>query len=209
MNCLICLLSGGGININLDISIKLQQPPAPVYRVKQPELNYFLLQPPPANYREVKLLESHMKCVLGPAVAWEQPDICNAQKQSYPIFTLMFTDVLNIQRRSILAPSPCQTLFHRKQALRTRSCVLRIFSYSQVAVRKQLGSCQVAVRQLLGSCQVAVRQLLGSCLVAVWQLLGSCWVAVGQLLGSCYRVSKKPGSRTRIQLEKLDAAKAA
>ena len=28
-----------------------------------------------------------------------------------------------------------------KQALRTRSCVLRIFSYSLVAVRKPLGSC--------------------------------------------------------------------
>ena len=54
-----------------------------------------------------------------------------------------------------------------QQALRTRSCVLRIFSYSQVAVRKPLGSCQVAVRQLLGSCQVAVWQLSGSCQVAL------------------------------------------
>ena len=32
-----------------------------------------------------------------------------------------------------------------EQALRTRSCVLRIFSYSYVAVRKPLGSCWVAV----------------------------------------------------------------
>ena len=35
----------------------------------------------------------------------------------------------------------------QKQALRTRSCVLRIF----LKPHKQLGSCQVAVRQLLGS----------------------------------------------------------
>ena len=60
-----------------------------------------------------------------------------------------------------------------RQALRTCSCVLRIFSYSQVAVRKPLGSCQVAVRQQLGSSQVAVRQQLASSQQAVSKQLAS------------------------------------
>ena len=101
---------------------------------------------------------------------------CKLFKEDFVTFCLRSRPIYPI----VVCQSVSQyTSAKSKQALRTRSCVLRIFSYSQVAARKPLGSCQVAVRQLLASCYLAVRQLLFSCLVAVWQLLGSCWVAVG------------------------------
>ena len=98
-----------------------------------------------------------------------------------------------------------------KQALRTRSFVLRIFfryTISYVAGRQLVGSWLVAVRQLLDSCWVAVRQLLGSCQQAVNKQLASSQQAVSKLLVSNFLTCPRQTTTTTFgHIELLSAAK--